>query len=179
MLPPPNFLSELVTRHDPQLVMETICSNRTRAWELLAELVVAPHDTAVQRVADGDWAEDMRDIVEWLEENWNPPALLALRASARGLARDDVADLMGVDGSPAAGLAATTSALVESCREELAAWRDERHDEAKQIRVDQLQLVAIESPLRAHVVALQSSDSTFLSAVGQVFAAYLKLETGR
>lgn len=178
MLPPPNSLSELITRHDPQLVMQTISTDRTTAWGLLVEATAAPSDHLVGRLRNAALATDLRQAAAWLDDAWEPDALRHLRQLGRELTSGALEELHAAAGPDILALSAECATVHASCREELAAWQEARPDDAKRIRVAQLDLVAADSPLRRRAQSVAASGSG-LALLGALVLAYLRLETGR
>lgn len=178
MLPPPNSLSELITRHDPQLVMQTISTARTTAWGLLAEATAPPSKDLVSRLRAAALTRDLQRSVAWLDDDWEPEAVVHLRRLGRDLTLAELQDFHAAAGQGIVDLCTQCSAVHASCREELAAWEEDRQEDAKQIRVAQLDLVAADSPLRGHARAVAAGESG-LAPLGALVEAYLRLETGR
>lgn len=185
MLPPPETLVSLLTSHDATSVMTKISRDRTATWEVLALLTAVPDGALVARLRERELSAQLLDSTAWLDDQWRPDALgdvrrLEHRASvtdgavvlAELLASHATTDPRLVD------LHAECAAIHTSCAEELVAWSEDRHDDAKRIRVAQLQHLGPASPIRdaARDVAASSTPG---SPWGSLVGAYLLLETGR
>lgn len=186
MLPAPNLLSELITGHDATFVMTRICNDRTRAWELLASLTAAPDAELMTRLAGGGLPAALLEATAWLDDQWHPDGLSEVRGFGRRAEREGAEAVLALlrghhesAGREARTLAAACRGLAEQCRAELAAWEDERAEEAKRLRVEQMPALAPEAPVRGAAAAVAALGIPFSSAVATLVGEYLRLETGR
>ena len=63
--------------------MAGIVENRARMWELVQEVTEQPTNLIVERLASGEWVEDVQEAVQWLgdaAERFRPGLLAAEEA---------------------------------------------------------------------------------------------------
>lgn len=182
---PPESLVTLLTSHDATSVMTRISRDRTAVWEVLALLTAVPDDAVVARLRERELSAQLLDSTAWLDDQWSPDAMAELRRLEYRASVTDGATLVRelLEARTAAGqriedLHAECAAIHASCAEELLAWSEDRHDDAKQIRVAQLSHLGPTSPIRDAARDVAASG-TPVAPWGSLAVAYLLLETGR
>lgn len=164
--------------------MVRVCGSREQAWGLLRRLSDGSDPAAwADRLADD--VAGLRSAVSWLDAQWRPDGLLLLdglvrRSDRRG--RDDLAELADDSATAAAPhlsrLRRQVRAVHEMVAAELSAWEAGDLAAAKAGRVEQMTVLAQGGELRTTVSALAQTRTPVWSAVAQVLAGYLLLETG-
>lgn len=170
---------------DPVQVMAVISGRRVAAWSVLDELTAVPDGEAwVERL--GPALAGLKESTAWLDEEWRPHGLLLLEGLVRRAARrggEDVAALAqdsAVAAQPGLGrLHRAVAQVHELAVAEHARWRAGDADGAKELRVEQMALLDLGSPVRQEAAALAAARLPVWSPAASLVADYLLLETGR
>ena len=171
---------------DAVALMTSITRDRTTAWGLLAALCDRPSVELVQRLCDEPLLDTLRDSVRWLDEEWQPKALLVLDVLPRQARRrgaeatlETMLDSHLAAGSLVRRLHADCAEVHALCVRESAEWQAGEQARAKELRVEQMTLLTPESAVREHARDLQELSLPVYSHVAALVTAYLMLETGR
>lgn len=171
---------------DAATLMTGITGDRTITWGLLAALCERPDAELVQRLCDEPLLDTVRDSVRWLDEEWRPKGLLVLEVLPRQARRrgveptlETMSDAYIAAGSLVRRLHAACSAVHTLCSQEHAAWQGGEQARAKELRVEQMTWLTLDSPIRQHARELQQLGLPVYSHVAELVSAYLTLETGR
>lgn len=185
IFPAPESLAEAASALDASAVMARISRFRTSTWRMLTTLVSPPDDVLVAQLARGAFTVDFLREVRWLGEAWYPEGIRSLRvletqahADAADVARE--LNTRRVAAEPEIDdLAEACAAVHRLCADELAAWSAEREDEAKQLRMAQLDLLSPVSPIRHLARAVAEPSGAHYPAFAGLVLDYLALETGQ
>ena len=168
-------------------LMSGVVENRIRMWELVQEVTAAPDDRVVERLASGEWVNDMREAAQWLgeaAERFQPglrgvqtavdegsATLESLAAGHDTLVSEESESLVG-----------TISDLMGQLAAERRAWTAGDDEYAKTLRLaqhDQLHKRVVPAIQQWSYDALHQQPSPLLAALVRVVTVVLSMETGR
>ena len=167
--------------------MAGIVENRARMWELVQEVTEQPTNLIVERLASGEWVEDVQEAVQWLGDAAERfrPGLLAVEEAVSAPPVTLAALATGYDvihSRERTSLTDCISDLRGQLAAEKRAWASGDDEYAKTLRLaehDQLHKRMVPAIQQWCYDALHQQGSPVLSALVRVVVIVLSMETGR
>ena len=167
--------------------MAGIVDNRARMWGLVQEVTARPDEAVVERLASGEWVEDVQEAVQWLgdaAERFRPGLLAVEAAVDEGPATLEslTAGYETIISLQRTSLADVIADLMSQLAVEKRAWASGDDEYAKTLRMaehDQLHKRMVPAIQQWCYDALHQQSSPILSALIKVVVIVLSMETGR